>query len=261
MSDVALVTGGGSGIGAAVCHRLAARAYRVVVVDIDNAAEVADAVGGSAFVADVRDPEQNRAMVAHATATYGGLDLAVFNAGVASAQSPADPLDMTKYRAVTGVNLDGVVFGIDAAAPALAQRNGAIVVNASVAGLAPDADNPLYAMTKAAAIAYARGMAPALAALGVRIVALCPGLTDTAILGALNRRFLVLQKFPLLTADEVAAALDTVVERAGAGEVWTVVAGQPPARYDFPALPPTRYPDGTEAVFRPFLAPKPRGNG
>ena len=260
MSAVALVTGGGGGIGAAVCGSLARRGYRVLVVDVDAdaASEVAESFGGTAFAADVRDPEQNRAMVAHATQTFGRLDLTVLNAGIASGQSPGEPLSTGKYRAVTGVNLDGVVFGIDAAVPALAQWHGTIVVNASVAGLAPDADNPLYAMTKAAGIAYARGMAPTLAALGVRILAVCPSLTDTAILGALNRRFLVRQKFPLLTADEVAAALTTVLDEAGSGEVWTVVAGQPPTRYDFPALPPTRYPDGTEAVFRPFLAPKSR---
>jgi hypothetical protein len=99
-------------------------------------------------------------------------------------------------------------------------------------------------------------MAPALAQRGVRIAAVCPSPTDTAIPGRINRRFLVRQRFPLLTPDEVVAAVGTMLDRAGNGDVWTVVAGQPPARYEYPALPPTLNPDGSTAVLRPFLAAK-----
>src|SRR5262249_47032975 len=79
---VALVTGGGSGIGEATCRRLAAEGARVVVVDIDEtgAQRVAGEIGGSAFRADVANPVQSEAMIEHAVETYGRLDVLDNNA-------------------------------------------------------------------------------------------------------------------------------------------------------------------------------------
>jgi NAD(P)-dependent dehydrogenase (short-subunit alcohol dehydrogenase family) len=257
-TPVALVTGGANGIGAALCHRLARQGYRVVVADLDagGSAAVAEAVGGSAVEVDVRDPDRNRAMVAAATDTYGRLDLVVLNAGVASEQGAAEPLALDLYRRVTGVNIDGVVFGIDAAVPALS-AGGSIVVTSSLVGLAPEDGNPLYGLTKAAVLAYVRGLAPALAPRRIRLNAVCPGFADTAILGRVTRKFLIRQKFPLLTADDVAEAVTTVAAGDGTGEVWTVIAGRPLTRHEFPALPATLHADGRTAVLRPFLAPRP----
>jgi NAD(P)-dependent dehydrogenase (short-subunit alcohol dehydrogenase family) len=254
---VALVTGGGGGIGAAVCTRLAARGYRIVVVDVDAAAAeaVAASVQGGAFRADVSDPDQNTAMVAHAIERYGRLDVAVLNAGVNSEQPPDGPLDIELYRRANGVNVDGVVFGIDAAVPELARHNGAIVVTASLAALGPEQANPIYAMGKSALVGYVRAMSTPLAQRGVTINAVCPGFADTAILG-ITRWLLRKQRFPLLTTDEVADATLTVLDKAGSGEAWTVIPGRPPARYDFPALPLPLLPDGTEARLRPFMAPR-----
>jgi len=254
---VALVTGGGAGIGAAVCSRLAARGYRIIVADIDEAAanKVADLVGGVAFPADVADPEQHRAMVAHAVERYGWLDVAVLNAGVSSGQTPESALDVDRYRRTTGVNLDSVVFGIDAAVPELARRGGAVVVTASLAALDPTQANPIYAMTKSAVVGYVRAMSVPLAKRGVTVNAICPGFVDTAILG-IAARLLRKQGFPLLTPEDVADAVLTVLDGDGTGEAWTVLPGRPPAPFGFPPVPSALLPDGSEARLRSLLGPK-----
>jgi NAD(P)-dependent dehydrogenase (short-subunit alcohol dehydrogenase family) len=254
---VALVTGGAGGIGASVCARLHALGYQVVIVDVNLAAAraVADSVDGTAFEADVRDLEHNRAMVAHAEATYGRLDLVVLNAGIRSEQAPDAPLDLSLYRRAHGVNVDGVVFGIDAATPALARHGGSIVVTASLAGLRPEQANPVYAMGKSAVVGYVRAMSGPLAQRGITINAICPGFTDTAILG-ISKRLMRKQGFPLLTPDDVADAIATMLAQAGTGEAWSLVSGRPPARFDFPAIPASLRPDGSEIELRPFLAPR-----
>jgi NAD(P)-dependent dehydrogenase (short-subunit alcohol dehydrogenase family) len=259
MAQVALVTGGGNGIGAAVCAALAATGYRVLVVDVDPeaTAKVAESCGGVPFPADVSDPEQNRAMAAHAVERFGRLDVAVLNAGVSSDQPPDLPLDLDRYRRVLGVNVDGLAFGIDATVPELARHAGRILVTASLAGLGPDHANPLYALTKSAAIGYVRAIAASLTPRGVSINALCPGFTDTAILG-ITRRLIRKQGFPLLTPDDVAAAALTVLDTPGTGEAWTLVPGRPPQPFAFSPLPKTLLPDGTEAGFRPFLSRAPK---
>lgn len=258
-TPVALVTGGGNGIGAALCAKLAEAGHRVVVVDIDPeaTAKVADSCGGVAFEADVCDPEQNRAMVAHAVERFGRLDVAVLNAGVSSDQPPDLPLDLDRYRRVLRVNIDGLAFGIDAAAPELAQHGGRILVTASLAGLGPDQANPLYALTKSAAIGYVRAIAASLTQRGVSINALCPGFTDTAILG-ITRLLIRKQRFPLLSPDDVAAAALTILDTPGTGQAWTLVAGRPPQPFAFPPLPTTLMPDGSQAQFRPFLSKAPK---
>ena len=192
-------------------------------------------------------------MVAHALERFGRLDIAVLNAGVSSDQPPDLPLDLDRYRRVLGVNLDGVAFGIDATVPELARHAGRILVTSSLAGLGPDQANPLYALTKSAAVGYVRAIAASLAQRDVSINALCPGFTDTAILG-ITRRLIRKQGFPLLTPDDVAAAALTVLRTPGTGQAWTAVAGRPPQPFTFPPLPTTLMPDGTQARFRPFLS-------
>ena len=259
-AGVALVTGGGAGIGAAVCERLAARGWTVLVTDVDEAAavKVAEGVAGlggtaSALAVDVSDPERNRAMVAEAVARHGRLDLAVLNAGVASEQPPDMPLEVERYRRALGVNVDGVVFGIDAAAPELARHGGgSIVVTASLAGIGPEDANPVYALGKAAVVGYVRAISVPLARTGVRVNAMCPGFADTAILG-ITRRLLRKQGFPLLSAEQVAEGIVAVHERAETGEVWTILPGRPAERFEFAAAPSALNADGSEAVMKPFL--------
>jgi NAD(P)-dependent dehydrogenase (short-subunit alcohol dehydrogenase family) len=254
---VALVTGGAGGIGTALCGRLGRLGYRVVVVDLDLAAAqaVAEPLGGKAFRADVGDPDDNRAMVADALESYGRLDVAVLNAGVNSEQPPDVAVNLERYRQTSAVNVDGVVFGIDACTPALARQGGAVVVMASLAALRPEQANPLYAMAKSAVLGYVRAMSVPLARSGITVNALCPGFTDTPILG-IARKLMRKQGFPLLSPDDVADAFATVLSDPGTGQAWALVAGLPATRFAFPAIPTTLSPDGTEVELRPFLAPR-----
>ncbi|MER7272962.1 SDR family oxidoreductase [Dactylosporangium sp. NPDC000244] len=254
---VALVTGGGGGIGAAICARLAASGYSLVVADLDlDAAErVAKECGGTAVRADVADPAGNADMVARALDTHGALDLLVLAAGIQSDVPPDPGVDLARYRRALGVNLDGVVFGVDAALEALERSGGQIVAVASLAALGPEQANPVYALTKAAVVGYVRALSTPLAPRGVRINALCPGFTDTPFLG-ITGRLLRKQKIPLLSPDEVAAAVEAVAAGAGTGEAWALIPGRPAARHEFPALPPALRADGTEVVLKPFLSAK-----
>jgi NAD(P)-dependent dehydrogenase (short-subunit alcohol dehydrogenase family) len=254
---VALVTGGGGGIGAAVCARLATGGYDVVVADLDlDAAErVAKEVGGTAVRADVCDPAGNADIVARTLDAHDALDLLVLAAGIQSDVPPDPGVDVARYRRALGVNLDGVVFGVDAAHEALQRSRGQAIVVASLAALGPQQANPVYALTKAAVVGYVRALSTPLAARGVRINALCPGFTDTPFLG-ITGRLLRKQKIPLLSPDEVAAAVETVAAGSGTGEAWALVPGRPPHRYEFPEVPPALRADGTEVVLKPFLSAK-----
>lgn len=245
---VALVTGGAGGVGAAVSRTLASQGYAVVVADIDEAAatQVASEVGGSPVRVDVSDPEQNRTMVAHTLDQYARLDLLVLNAGVNSGQVNAEPLDLSRYRRTNGINVDGVVFGIDAALAALRVRGGAIVVTSSLASLLPEQANAVYALGKAAVVGYVRAMAAPLAKLGVRINVLCPSFVDTPMLGA-GRAVLHAAGYPLISPQDYADGVLAVLHSAQTGAVWPVVANRPVLAYEFPGVFDPLLPDGSAA--------------
>jgi NAD(P)-dependent dehydrogenase (short-subunit alcohol dehydrogenase family) len=239
---VALITGGAGGIGAALAAALAGRGYRVAVADLDETAAgaVAGRVGGLAVGLDVTDPAANRAAVERVLAEYGRLDVVALNAGVSTgheASTAGAQLDLAAYRRIVGVNLDGVVFGVAAALPALrAAGGGSILVTASLAGLVPMASDPYYTLTKTAVVAFVRALAQPLSADGIRINALCPGFTDTAILGAAKAAFDA-AGFPLLTPADVAAAFLDILDGAAGGEVWFVQPGRAAAAYRFHGVP------------------------
>jgi NAD(P)-dependent dehydrogenase (short-subunit alcohol dehydrogenase family) len=249
-APVALVTGGAGGIGRAVCRRLAGRGFRVVVADLDPAAAGAAAadVGGVPVGVDVSDPAGGTAAVDAALTAYGRLDVVALNAGVSSGQTGADAVDLAAYRRIVGVNMDGVVFGIDAALPALrASGGGSIVVTASLAGLVPMPSDPLYTLTKTAVVGYVRALAEPLAADRVRINALCPGFTDTTILGVARAVFDA-AGFPLLDPDDVATAFVAILDAGRSGEAWFVQPGREPSPYRFRGVPGPVVADGGTVV-------------
>lgn len=182
---VALVTGGGSGIGEAVAKRLAAEGASVVLTDIRQAPaqRVADeitAAGGTAtaFEQDTADAEQSRAAVDFAVATYGALHLAVNNAGVAARhQLPVGELDLdADWRRVIDINLNGVLYGLQYELPAIEAAGGGAVVNmASMHALVATPGNAAYVASKHAINGLTKNAAVEYGTRGVRVNAVAPG--------------------------------------------------------------------------------------
>lgn len=256
---VAVVTGGGSGIGLAIVRQLAAAGARVVVadVDLDAAQAAADDIGGTAFACDVRDPAASEAAVAYAEHTYGDLDSAFLNAGVSQQTAAWDDLDVESYRRTTAINVDGVVFGVRAALPALRRRGGgAMVATASLAGLAPSPSTPIYGLTKAAVVGFVRSFAPPLAAEGITLNAVCPGFVDTPLLDGIAERFTE-AGFPLMSADDVAKAAVDLATGDSTGQCIVLQPGRGPLPYAFRGVPGPR--GLAEGVRPPTRNPLPPG--
>jgi NAD(P)-dependent dehydrogenase (short-subunit alcohol dehydrogenase family) len=241
MSTTALITGAASGIGAAVARRLATGGARCLLVDIDEDGleRVAKETGGSFLVADITIPESSERAVALAEERYGRLDLVHLNAGV-NTGTGLDSLDIARYRRAVGINMDGVVFGVSAALPALRRSGGgAIVVTASLAGLVGFSADPIYTMTKHAVLGLVRALTEPLAADGIRIGAVCPGFTDTPLI-AESREVFTGAGFPLLTADDVAAAVESAFYAEEPGAILVVQPGRPPVPYKYAGVPGPR---------------------
>jgi NAD(P)-dependent dehydrogenase (short-subunit alcohol dehydrogenase family) len=233
----ALVTGGASGIGAAAARRLAARGAHVLIADRADASGLAAELGGTARIADVTDPEALPALVA-AAEELGPLTTVLLNAGITAGQSGVEDLDLAGYRAIMGVNLDHVIFGTVAAVPALRRAGGGrIVATASLAGIVPMPGDALYTASKHAVVGYVRSAAPTLAADGIRLNAVCPGFADTPLIARAKAQF---EDFPLLTAEDVADAIESVLDRGEPGECWFVQPGRDASPYGFRGVPAPR---------------------
>jgi NAD(P)-dependent dehydrogenase (short-subunit alcohol dehydrogenase family) len=238
--QVALVTGGAGGIGTAVVRRLAKLGARVAVQDLDGAGaqRLASEVGGIAIAGDVTDPSVLPAVVAQVEKELGRLDVVHLNAGIGGGQAGIDDaLDVARYRKLVGVNVDHVVYGVCAAVPALRRQGGGkIVITASLAGLAAMPADPLYTLTKHAVVGYARAAGKALESDGITVNALCPGFVDTLLLGAAKEEFDSVS-FPLLTPDDIAEAVQTVLGDGAPGEAWIIQPGGQASAYKFRGVP------------------------
>lgn len=239
---VALVTGAANGIGAGVARRLASLGAHVVAADVDDVAgaALAEEVGGTFVHCDVRELEQNVAAVAAAVDTYGGLDVVHLNAGISSGHGLGPDFDEASYRRAMGVNLDGVVYGVHAALPALQVRGGGVIVaTASMAGLTPMALDPIYAANKAAVVALARSLGEAYRDDAILVNALCPSFAHTAIIGPI-KGFLEDAAFPILEVSDVVDTFVSILDGEGTGEAWFVVPGRESAPFGFRGVPGPR---------------------
>ena len=239
---VALVTGAAGGLGRATALALADAGATVVAADLDadGARETAAQVGGHAIACDVSDLDANRAAVAYAVGECGGLDLVHLNAGVASGCGVGDDFDLARYRRAMGANLDGVVFGVHAALPALRARGGgAIVATASLAGLTGTPDDPLYSANKHAVVGLTRSLGPILAAEGIRFNAVCPGYAESPIIAPIRER-LVASGLRIIPAEAVAAAVVELFAGDAAGECLVVQPGREPLPFAFRGIPGPR---------------------
>ncbi|GAA3096690.1 SDR family NAD(P)-dependent oxidoreductase [Rhizobium viscosum] len=215
---VAIVTGAGSGIGAAVSRQLANEGAEIVVADLNEdaahetaAAIVADGGRARVFVVDVTDFEAVQRLVQFAVEECGGLDLAVNNAGVDGVRAAVADYPLDDWHRLMNVNLNSVFYCMKCEIGAMLKSGGGVIVNMSsalgsvalpTAAAYTAAKHGLVGLTKAAAIEYAR--------FGIRINAIGPGWIDTPLLSehleaASTRRMAALQPMGRRgTPDEVA---------------------------------------------------------
>ncbi len=183
---VAIVTGAGSGIGAAIARDLAASGAKVVVQDMDlgRAEAVAAEFGGKALGGDVSDAATVEKLVADAVAWGGGLDLLVNNAGIGGPLASVGEYPLDGWRKVIDVNLNGVFYGMRFALPVMT-RGGAIVNMASILGSVGFAGASAYVAAKHALLGLTKVAAIEYAAKGIRVNAVGPAFIETPLLSAL----------------------------------------------------------------------------
>jgi NAD(P)-dependent dehydrogenase (short-subunit alcohol dehydrogenase family) len=240
---VALVTGGGSGIGRATCLRLAATGAQVFVVDHhgESAAAVAAEVAGDSFAADMGSSAEVDASFDACTRAFGGVDIAFLNAGIAIGIGDLAALTDDDYYRMMRVNVDGVVFGLRAAIRAMEARGGgAIVATSSLAGLIPFPPDPVYDASKHAVVGLIRSAAPTLAAKGITANTVNPGIVDTNILSSDAKRLLRDAGFPIMDATQIAEAVFGLVTTGVTGQCWVCQPGREPVAYEFRQVPGPR---------------------
>lgn len=182
---VALVTGGGSGIGAACCRGLSRAGYLVVVTDVAETAAktVAAEVDGIAAVTDCTDPDAVDELVGTVVLAEGRLAAAVNSAGVAGPPEPVADYSTEDWRRVLSVNLDGVFYCLRAEARAMRESGGGSIVNiASVFASVGAPLAPAYTAAKHGVAGLTRSAALAHAADGIRVNAVGPGFVRTPML-------------------------------------------------------------------------------
>ncbi len=219
-NKVALITGGGSGIGKASCLLFAREGAKVVVVDLkkDTAEATAAEIGENAraFSADVSKAKDAESMIAFAEKTFGRLDIVFNNAGVfhpkdeSVTDTPEDIWDM-----VIDINLKGVFFGCQYAIPALLRAGGGSIINTAsfVAIIGAAVPQIAYTASKGGVLAMTREIAVEFARKNIRANALCPGPVETPLLAELladparrQRRLVHIPMGRFARAEEIANA-------------------------------------------------------
>ncbi|HEY8103186.1 MAG TPA: SDR family oxidoreductase [Gaiellaceae bacterium] len=218
--ETALVTGAAGGIGRAIVSTLEAEGATVRGLDLVDGFDVSDPV---AWV-DVEP-----------------ADVVCLNAGVLAAGDGT----LDDYRRIVGVNVDGVVFGVQALSPRM--RPGSVfVVTASLAGLIPMESDPLYVLTKHAVVGYARSLAPLLEPRGIRINLICPGIVRTPMTEGAQAD-LDASGFPLMEPEQIAEAVLLAARSEQTGQAWVCQPGREPLLFKFPNVPGPRV-EGAEGM-------------
>jgi NAD(P)-dependent dehydrogenase (short-subunit alcohol dehydrogenase family) len=216
---VAVVTGGGSGLGEAIARALAREGVTVVLSDINlqGAERVAEEIRGtgataSAVQQDTARAEDSDKVVRHAVATYGALHYAVNNAGIGGAAAPAGEVDLADWDRVININLNGVLYGMRYQIPAMLEtgaRGCAIVNMASIHGAVAAIGNGAYTAAKHGVVGLTKNAAAEYGPQGLRINCVGPAYIDTPLLANLpeDHRNALVARHPLGRlgrADEVA---------------------------------------------------------
>jgi NAD(P)-dependent dehydrogenase (short-subunit alcohol dehydrogenase family) len=218
--QVVLITGGVRGVGAETARRLVARGAKVVLVDLDR--EPLDALAAelgpnaTATIADVCSLEQMEAAVAHGVETFGGLDVVMANAGIASYGSVL-AVDPATFRRVIDVNVNGVFHTVRAALPALIERKGYVLVVSSLAAYAAAPGLVAYNASKAGAEHFANALRPEVGYLGVAVGSAHMSWIDTPMVQDAKKDLTAFQKLletlpgPLGATTSVGACADAFV--------------------------------------------------
>jgi NAD(P)-dependent dehydrogenase (short-subunit alcohol dehydrogenase family) len=201
----ALVTGGRSGIGAAVVAALEQEGAEVRVLDLADGFDVAD-------------PQ--------AWEEVGSVDFAALNAGVVTGEGNLAKLTDGQYRRILGANVDGVVNGVRRLAQVM-EPGGSIVATASLAGLTTMELDPIYGGTKHFVVGFVRSVAKQLSERGITINAVCPAIVDTPLLGEGGGDRVRAAGYEVLMPEEVAAAILKAARSGETGQAWPVVPGRP----------------------------------
>ena len=209
-----VITGAGSGIGAALARLAAGKGAKVVVADLDadKAADIAAEIGGHSVVCDVREEASVQALIAEATDTYGEVDIYVSNAGIGRGEpSHAASADNDVWMLNWQVHVMAHVYASRALLPMMTKRGSGYLVNvASAAGLLNQIGDAAYSATKHAAVSFAESLAITHGADGIGVSVVCPQYVATPLLGLSDDD--AAKRASLLTADDVAAAVVDGVE-------------------------------------------------
>lgn len=185
--QTAIVTGGASGIGAAIARTLADDGCKVAILDVnaEGGGRLAEAISGVFIHADLSDADAVEPAVRRATAELGGLDILVNNAGVCPLAT-IEQTSLPDWRTIMAINLDAVFLTSKAALPFLAERHGNIVNVASNAGVLGAFSMAAYCASKGAVVNLTRAMALDHGPSGIRVNAVAPGLIDTPLTAFLH---------------------------------------------------------------------------
>ena len=175
---IAIVTGGGSGIGAAIARAFAKAGARVAVAgrSPERLAQVAREIGGEAVPADVTDEASASALFGRVDALFGGVDILVNNAGIAGPVANAEDMDVAAWDQTMAVNVRGAILCIKHAVPRMKARGGGSIVNmSSLMGLKGTPMRSAYTASKYAMLGITDAVSQEVGVHNIRVNALCPG--------------------------------------------------------------------------------------
>jgi NAD(P)-dependent dehydrogenase (short-subunit alcohol dehydrogenase family) len=186
-NKIAVITGGGTGIGLATARLFAKSGYSVIITGRDakrlkrTAGNISNKQGQvTAIACDVRDPASVKKLFSEIGKQHSSIDVLINNAGVSHALAPVDQLPVETWRDVVDTNLTGTFLVTHAALP-LMHAGGTIVNNLSVAAVQPFAGFSAYNASKYGALGFTHALREELRKRGIRVLALLPGATDTEI--------------------------------------------------------------------------------